>query len=148
MEGNINFVVEYENHMKTITKVQNLIQRDLGYLFRYKDSYFVFMSSKIENFKLERLLKFGTQDFVELIDPIDWITMIGEEMGEDNPGRAKEGLKAFSNLSRYIQRNLNGLQLNESVLCMMRDQASKRIDSYITKISEKKMLEKVGETQG
>ena len=95
MEGNINFVVEYENHMKTITKVQNLIQRDLGYLFRYKDSYFVFMSSKIENFKLERLLKFGTQDFVELIDPIDWITMIGEEMGEDNPGRAKEGLKAF-----------------------------------------------------
>ena len=81
---------------------------------------------------IDCLLKVGTPDFVELLDPIEWLREIRCQMRKDEPSRQKYAMKFHAHFRNFLIAQLNGSLMTDAEACVMRDQAVKLIEG-ITK---------------
>ena len=105
---NIEFMEKFETYLKktmisTTNKDNSTIKKTIGHIIKYDDSYLHELLKKIPGFKLTQLLDFSSNNYVELVDPLDWLVSTCNE----KPSRAVEKLKSLKHLRyQYIQLNV------------------------------------------
>ena len=101
--GNKGFVAKFKEFMSNrgISKAKDDRSADkiIGHIISYEDSVLEYESKLDEDFFLDRLIAFKSDDFLALKFPLGWIKSTWGE----NPSRAVEKLKAHKHLREYIK---------------------------------------------
>ena len=92
---------------------KSTLSLSMGHLFLYNDSYLNFLTSRDENFRLERLFDFNDDNnMITISSPLNWIAVTGGPSGKEHPSRQLEQLKAHCRLREYLEHKLNDVTLN------------------------------------
>ena len=107
LEGNKTFYSGFQEFMKkrhiAPKEKDNTLDKAVGHLFKYDDSLLSYETQKNEDFCLDRLISFKSEEFLKLKFPLDWL----QETCEGHPSKAQERLKAHSYVVKFIQSSVD-----------------------------------------
>ena len=144
---NVEFTEKFVKFLqKTMIATSNeensTIKKSVGHIIKYPDSYLIEMCKNTPNFDLSQLLNFSSNDYVDLVDPLDWLT----NTCKDRPSHALEKLKSLSHLRKFIMNELNNPatnQLSGSLEDLMKKNAiAASLDRVERSISDNKLFSK------
>ena len=119
-DGNSNFVTKFNDFManRLISKVKNDTAADkcFGHIYRYNDSLLEYESKLNEDFLLDRLLDFKSDNYLDLKFPHEWI----KSTCPNNPSRAQEKLKAHKFIRDFILSYAENTDLGGSTESMLK----------------------------
>ena len=101
------------------------------HLFTAPDSWLNYFTMANPEFNLNKLLQFESDSFVAIPSPINWLTLLGGQSGQEFPVRRHECVKAFKRLLDYLLFKLSEKVFGKKTLQLKRD-----IKDHIKDISD------------
>ena len=123
----------------TKNKDTSTLRMTTNYIFLNDDSYLNYQSSKNPEFNLDRLVAFGSEEYLALPSPTSWLAEVGGKSGRLMPSRRKEMLKCFQRLKMYLVYLLNEGNSFQGEKILMKDAVERHLADIDKELKQKKL---------
>ena len=123
----------------TKNKDTSTLRMTTNYIFLNDDSYLNYQSSKNPEFNMDRLVAFGSEEYLALPSPMSWLAEVGGKSGRLMPSRRKEMLKCFQRLKMYLVYLLNEGNSFQGDKILMKDAVERHLEDIDKELKQKKL---------